>query len=554
MDRRRWIAPIVAGAALLTGCGADVVVTAQRADQIATEAPPSAGSTADESTGAPGAADAEGNAPVTEAPTTEVPASEPAPDDTGDATAADDAGDATAADDADPATTAPLQEPDPGAIDFGPDKPAQEYDQLLLATVTDLEAWWSERFPAVYDDSFTPLQGRVYAAYRGRPGELPGCGEPRTSYDEVRQFVAFYCGEGDFIIYDDGDDGLLAQLADNFGPATIGIVLAHEYGHAIQLRSGILQDRIPTVTSEQQADCFAGAWAGRAARGESPWVRFTDDDVRSGLIAMLEVRDPVGVDQYTPGGHGSGFDRVGAFQVGFLQGVQRCATIVDDPLPLMPNEFNDPADVRSQGNAPFGYGADELFGFLPEDLDLYWADQLDAEVPGFDGLTLVPVDQPSDVQCAGELRGRFDDGVVLCPDTATVYLNEPVAFDLYQQASTFGDFSIGYLLGTSWAEAVQEARGSELTGEARALRSDCLTGAWVKTVIPVMNDSGVYELPTPRLEDRTAAVSPGDLDEAVRTVILIGDASADDDVIGSPFEKIDAFRGGVLGGLDACGF
>jgi predicted metalloprotease len=220
----------------------------------------------------------------------------------------------------------------------------------------------------------------------------------------------------------------------------------------------------------------------------------------------------------------------------------------------MPNEFNDPADVRSQGNAPFGYGADELFGFLPEDLDLYWADELDAEVPGFDGLTLVPVDQLSDVQCAGELRGRFDDGVVLCPDTATVYLNEPVAFDLYQQASTFGDFSIGYLLGTSWAEAVQEARGSELTGEARALRSDCLTGAWVKTVIPVMNDSGVYELPTPRLEDRTAAVSPGDLDEAVRTVILIGDASADDDVIGSPFEKIDAFRGGVLGGLDACGF
>jgi len=47
-------------------------------------------------------------------------------------------------------------------------------------------------------------------------------------------------------------------------------------------------------------------------------------------------------------------------------------------------------------------------------------------------------------------------------------------------------------------------------------------------------------------------VSPGDLDEAVRTAILIGDLGVDDNVLGSPFEKIDAFRDGVIGGLDAC--
>ena len=50
--------------------------------------------------------------------------------------------------------------------------------------------------------------------------------------------MAFYCGLGDFMVYDDGTGGLLFELADNFGPATIGIVLAHEYGHAIQQRSG----------------------------------------------------------------------------------------------------------------------------------------------------------------------------------------------------------------------------------------------------------------------------------------------------------------------------
>jgi predicted metalloprotease len=528
VDHRRWTAPIIVGALLLTGCGAEVVVTAQRADQIATESPadpgpatepsvPDAG-TADE----PGAAEDAGSSTVPNP--TETQPTEPEPSD-------------------------PVQEPDPEAIDFGPDKPPQEYDLLLLAAMTDLEAWWSAQYPEVYGEPFTPLQGRVYAAYQDRPDQLPGCGAPRTTYDEVQQFVAFYCGEGDFIIYDDGDGGLLAQLADSFGPATIGIVLAHEYGHAIQLRSGVLQRSLATVTTEQQADCFAGAWAGRAARGESPWLRFTDDDVRAGLIAMLEVRDPVGVDQFTPGGHGSGFDRVGAFQVGFLEGPSRCASIVEDPLPLMPNQFTTENDFLSQGNAPFGYGEDELFGFLPTDLNLFWDEELDAEVPGFDGLSLVPVDGPSDVDC-DDLRGRFDDGVALCATTATVYLNEPVAFELYQQATTFGDFSIGYLLGTVWAEAVQIARDSELTGEARALRDDCLAGAWVRTVIP--DENGM--LPQPRLEERTAVVSPGDLDEAVRTVILIGDAGADDDVIGSPFEKIDAFRSGVLGGLDACGF
>jgi hypothetical protein len=48
-------------------------------------------------------------------------------------------------------------------------------------------------------------------------------------------------------------------------------------------------------------------------------------------------------------------------------------------------------------------------------------------------------------------------------------------------------------------------------------------------------------------------VSPGDLDEAIRTAIIIGDSGNDDNVLGSPFEKIDAFSDGVVGGIDACG-
>ena len=184
-----------------------------------------------------------------------------------------------------------------------------------------------------------------------------------------------------------------------------------------------------------------------------------------------------------------------------------------------------------------------MLGFLDEDLNLYWG--VDAAVAGFEPLTLVPVQGIDDVDCS-DLEPGFDTGVALCPSTNIVYLNEPAALDLYRQ-STFGDFSIGYLIGVTWAEDVQTALGSTLDGEQRALANDCLAGAWVQTVIPVN-----FRLPEPRDVGRTSVVSPGDLDEAIRTAILIGDLGANDNVIGSPFEKIDAFRSGVIGGLDAC--
>ena len=523
MAKRPLIALLLALSVTAAACGADVAVTATRSEQTgtATTSPPFE----------PIPDDTDPSSSTLPAPTGPAP-TDPAPPD-----------------EPDIPITAPIVV-DPDAINFGPNKPTRDYDDFLLATLSDLNTWWEQTYPEVYGEAWRPLKGDVYAAYPGRPDDLPGCGEPRTSYDEVQEFVAFYCGLGDFIVYDDGENGLLAELADSFGAGTIGIVLAHEYGHAIQQRSGVLDRNLPTVTSEQQADCFAGAWAGRAARNEGG-ISFTDADVRAGLIAMLEVRDPVGIDQFSPGGHGSGFDRVGAFQTGFVEGPVRCGDLIDDPLPLVPNQFTRQDDRESGGNAPFGYDPGEpgvrnaeLFGFLVPDLNLFWG--VDVAIPGWTDLTLVPVQQVEDVTCVGLLPG-FQNGAALCVSSKIVYLNEPVALDLYRQ-QTFGDFSLGYLIGLSWAEAAQIALGSTRAGEDRQLVNDCLAGAWVQTVIPVDRN-----LPQPRDERRVASVSPGDLDEAIRTAIIIGDTGANDNVVGSPFEKIDAFSDGVIDGLDACG-
>ena len=510
---------LVGSAIALAACGGDVFVTAESSDQVRVATSPTTPTQTTPELPIEPDADTPDEDPKDTPPTTTAPVESTLP-------------------------PTPASPADPTAIDFGPNKPPRDYDDFLLAVLTDLDTWWTEQYPLIYGEPFESLQGEVYAAYPGRPDDLPGCGTPRTRYEEVQEFVAFYCGEGDFMVYDDGDDGLLAQLADAYGPSTIGTVLAHEFGHAIQLRTGALRRSLPTILTEQQADCFAGAWTGRAARGEATTLFFTDADVRAGLIAMTEVSDPVGFDQFLPGGHGSAFDRVGAFQVGFNNGPALCSEVLDDPLPLVPNEFTV-SDVQqaTPGDAPFGYDEEELLEFIPTDLNQYWDEELATEIPALDSLELVPVRSQSDVSCS-DLRGDFDRGAALCPSTDQVYFNEPKAFQLYID---LGDFSVGYIVGWAWSEAVQLAIDSSLVGEPRELLNDCLTGAWVKTVVPIN-----FVLPQPRSEDRTVSVSAGDLDEAIQTVILLADLSSDDNIVGSAFEKIDAFRQGVIGGLDAC--
>lgn len=50
-------------------------------------------------------------------------------------------------------------------------------------------------------------------------------------------------------------------VSSKFGDFVIPIVLAHEWGHAVQARSNFTAR---TVTKDRQADCFAGAWVKHA--------------------------------------------------------------------------------------------------------------------------------------------------------------------------------------------------------------------------------------------------------------------------------------------------
>jgi predicted metalloprotease len=507
----RWRTAVgVAAALLLAACATDTGVATESAHRLDV---PSAPTTASPDT-------TELPSPTTEPPATTSPAPTTAPGPASTATPT-------------PATTVPVGDL-AAQLDLGDAKAPRSYDDFLTRALTDIQRWWAGEFPKVYGKPFQPMTGKIYAGYPERTTEIPGC-ETRqpTTYEDIHQFSAFYCAQGDFMVYDDGADGLLDQLAEQFGPPILGVVFAHEFGHLVQNRAGVLQHELPTITTEQQADCFAGAWVAHVASGGAPDLAYTDADVRSGLVAMIQVRDPKGIDQFTEGGHGSAFDRVGAFQVGFTDGAARCAELIDDPLPLVPNTFR-PGD-NGDGDAPYGYGSQEVVGLVTDDLNDYWANGgTGVTLPP---LTVVPVQGADEVDCA-QPYGDLRMGSVYCPATGKVFLDEPLAMDLYNR---FGDFVVGYILGAAWSEAAQVAMHSPLQGEQRLLVDDCLTGAWVNTIVPGQSSAR-----------SNAPISPGDLDEAIQTALVVGDDSSNDDQLGTGFEQIAEFRKGVLDGLDAC--
>src|SRR5690606_11659174 len=133
----------------------------------------------------------------------------------------------------------------------GPPTPDSSGDPGAVAeqAIVDVEAWWEDVFPEVYGGAFEPVAG--YYPY-GPDTPSPPCGGPPPPYEVIAD-NAFYCPETDIIAWDEHQ--LLPYLDQEFGSYTVAIVIAHEYGHAIQARADAI-DR--TVDLELQADCFAG--------------------------------------------------------------------------------------------------------------------------------------------------------------------------------------------------------------------------------------------------------------------------------------------------------
>jgi predicted metalloprotease len=443
-------------------------------------------------------------------------------------------------------TVAPIYVVQPGVVDFGEAGPQHaSYDGFLTSAFEDIQAFWKDAFPAAYGSAFTPLSGGIFAAYPARTAPIPGCGKPQSTYADVEQGTAFYCVEGDFIAYDDAKG--LPDLVQQLGKEAVAVVLAHEFGHAIQSRAKEWDQ--PGLLKEQQADCFAGAWAAHAANDAGSLIRFDDTDVRAGLVAMIQVADPVsGGGLGDPLAHGTGFDRVGAFQDGFQGGVARCTTFfTEDRISKMIDIPFDDRDLN-QGNLPLvdpnpdqKLGPNDIVTQIPNSLDQFWTTLAQQNNVPFTAPKFVPFNESGPLpQCAGIAASAWSKSAVFCPTDNVIHWDRDEMARLAGDPLT-GDMSVGYLFSDAFSDAIQTALRTSATGEHRALTDDCLTGAWVASIVPQAGQA-----------NDKLVLSAGDLDEAVITAISRSDPTTNTNINGSAFEKISAFRTGVLGGLNVC--
>ncbi|MGA5467031.1 neutral zinc metallopeptidase [Mycobacterium sp. NPDC050041] len=400
--------------------------------------------------------------------------------------------------------------------------PSDPSNKIAVQAIADLQEYWGKQYPDLYGAEYEPVAGGFYAV-NPSGGDAPPC----TSSPEEVAGNAFYCPSEDVVAWD--AEGLLPELREKFGDFAIPVVMAHEWGHAIQGRSNFTAR---TVTRELQADCMAGAWA-RHAKDDGVFD-VSSADLDSALAGILELRDTPGTSKIDPNAHGSGFDRVGAFQDGFDNGLSRCKVYRDDDPLVLELPFNDVLDEATGGDAPY----DSIVNGVPYDLEDFWS-RAYPEVTGEAWAPLAglePFSPGSPPMCGDQSAEGF--ALFYCvPGDYVGWDNEVFMPRIYQQG---GDYAVASLLATQYGLAALTRLGDQSDEKTSTLRADCLAGAYTASVI-------LYN----RADTSTYRISPGDLDEAIKALLVFrGDADVERQ--GAGFARVRAFREGVINGVAPC--
>ncbi len=401
-----------------------------------------------------------------------------------------------------------------------------DLDQTLEATAGSLREFWATELPRIYDEPFEDLAGGVQPKTEDSPPWT--CNGERLTYHVIRG-NAFYCGgeDDDYIAYDAAY--LLPRLNESFGALTPAVVLAHEFGHAIQHRVAV---DAPSVVIELQADCFAGAWVAYTQTSPSDPVTVDETALDSSIRAIPLLRDQPGTAATNPKAHGLGFDRVNAFQTGYESGAGQCVTFPDGNVVVTELPFRTPAELQTRGNLDFGAAVSFFVGHL----DSYWAVNL-PQIPGapvYQRPARNPVPSPPLPDCAADPGYDPEAATAYCvPSHIVSWATAPLA----RLHVAIGDMATGTALSASWARAAQAQADLSTTGAAAELQQVCFTGAWISAIASSRSP---------------VQLSPGDVDEALLTVLSPLSTDEADAVQSASFERTDALRTGLLDGLPAC--
>ena len=405
-----------------------------------------------------------------------------------------------------------------------------DMDELGRQAISDIEQFWEVNYDESFDGSFRPVTELISWDANGFE-DTEFCGD--STYGIVN---AGYCLDDHTIGWDRGE--LLPALDRAHGDMGVAMVLAHEYGHAVQYHSGMADEDTPTLVAEQQADCLAGAYMRWVAEDQSPrFTLSTGEGLNNVLAAVIGFRDPllniddpeVGVDE-----HGSAFERVSAFQFGFTDGVLACASI----------------DMRE-----IGQRRGDLPVLLPEDHtgELAITEKSVQDVVAALNTVFSPKNPPElSFEPADCPDARPSPPVSFCPATNTIAVDLPQLETMGAQTNNEDDVSLATgdnsaysVLMSRYMQAIQHEHGGVALDNAEAaLRTACLTGV---ATAKLSKDSS-----TP--DGNTITLTAGDVDEAVSGLLTNGLAASDvnGESVPSGFSRIDAFRVGVLGDQERC--
>jgi predicted metalloprotease len=183
----------------------------------------------------------------------------------------------------------------------------EELAEDLETAVTVTNQYWTDHWTEFFTRSYTPPN--VEGLYDG----YDEANAPTCFGDPLPPGNAFYCPEGDYVAW----DKTLIELGYEIGDSWPYLIVAHEWGHAIQAR---LSMELQSEQLELQADCLAGATLyGASADGNLEFEQGDEKEIVDGLNFIAD-EVPWGMS----GDHGDSFQRIDAFNDGRTGGVPEC--------------------------------------------------------------------------------------------------------------------------------------------------------------------------------------------------------------------------------------
>ncbi len=171
-----------------------------------------------------------------------------------------------------------------------------------------VDGFWVKHWSDYYTGTYIPPTVRgLYDATD--PANTPTCdGHP------LNAFNAYYCATVDYVAW---DANLLVAGADKIGDSWVYLVVAHEWGHAIQNR---LDSSLVPAGLELQADCLgAAALYGAVADGTLQFEIGDEQELIGSLTALADQ-----MPWTMSADHGDPFQRVQWFTTGRNGGVPAC--------------------------------------------------------------------------------------------------------------------------------------------------------------------------------------------------------------------------------------